>query len=122
MRTTHLVLGLVMACTSAAAAADTAPPKVMYLDGASSLARLRATNPTHFALAQRIISAANQLCRPGPDEVLPARLHARDFSCARMLLKTSNPPKREITFRLDDTRYIALVVVTDDPPRLVAVK
>jgi hypothetical protein len=37
-----------------------------------------------------------------------------------MLLRTSNPAKREITFRLDDTKYIALVAMTDDPPRLVA--
>jgi hypothetical protein len=35
-------------------------------------------------------------------------------------VKTSNPPKREISFRLDDTRYVALVTLTEDPPKLVA--
>jgi hypothetical protein len=29
----------------------------------------------------------------------------------------SNPPKREITFRLDGTRYIALVTLTASPAK-----
>ena len=36
-----------------------------------------------------------------------------------MLLRTSNPPKWEIRFRLDDTRYVALVAVSADWPKLV---
>lgn len=47
---------------------------------------------------------------------------AQDLKCADSLLGTSNPPKWEITFRLDDTRYVALVVITDDPPRLTPVR
>jgi hypothetical protein len=31
---------------------------------------------------------------------------------------TSNPPRWRMTFTLDDTRYVALVVITDDAPRL----
>ncbi|HEY0768614.1 MAG TPA: hypothetical protein VGD47_11705 [Steroidobacteraceae bacterium] len=46
-------------------------------------------------------------------------LGAQDLSCGRMLLNTSNPPQWEIRFRLDDMRYGASVVITDDPPRLI---
>ena len=67
----------------------------------------------------RILKAANQLCRPRVPEVYLAQFGVRDFSCAPMLLLTSLPAQREIGFRLDHTRYIARVVVTDDPPRLV---
>lgn len=120
MRIAQLILVMVVACMPVAVVADSGGGKVVYLDGAAALARLRATNPDHFARAQRIIAAANELCRPGPERLQLAWSGARDLACARTLLKTSNPPKREITFRLDDTRYIALVTVTDDPPRLVA--
>jgi hypothetical protein len=92
--------------------------KTVYLDS-RGLEQLRSTNPDRYARAQRILAAANRLCRPGVPEVYLAEFGVRDFSCAPMLLLTSLPPKREIGFRLDHTRYIARVVVTDDPPRLV---
>jgi hypothetical protein len=95
------------------------PDRVVYLSGAASLDALRAANPNHYARAQRIIAAANELCRPGPLDVYFARFEAKDISCDGMLFKTSNPPKRSISFKLDDTRYIALVTVTDQPPKLV---
>jgi hypothetical protein len=41
----------------------------------------------------------------------------RDISCA-MLLLTSNPPKRALSFTLDSTPYVAIVTVTADRPRL----
>jgi hypothetical protein len=37
-----------------------------------------------------------------------------------MILRASNPPKREVRFSLDHTEYVALVALTDDPPRLMA--
>jgi hypothetical protein len=94
---------------------------VVYLD-AATLSELRATNPVHYARAQKIIDAANQLCRPTAGEVEYAKFDAKDISCLRSLLRTSNPPKRQISFRLGDTRYIALVTLTDDPPKLVAAR
>jgi hypothetical protein len=93
---------------------------VVHLDDAASLAELRATNPGHYARAQKILAAANHLCRPTAGEVEYAKFDAKNISCIRSLVKTSNPPKREISFRLDDTQYVALVTLTDDPPRLVA--
>jgi hypothetical protein len=90
----------------------------VYLD-ARGLEELRSSNPDHYARARRILAAANHLCRPHLPELYLAQFGVRDFSCAPMLLLTSLPPKREIGFRLDDTRYAARVVVTDDPPRLL---
>jgi len=119
MRSTLLPLWLALATALAMDVATAAPDKLVYLDGAAALAQLRATNPGHYLRAQRILSAASELCRPRPEDVAFTRFEAQGVSCARMLLKTSNPPKRQLSFTLDDTRYIALVVVTDDPPRLV---
>lgn len=118
---TLVILALIGACAAVASADEaplTVPPKrTVYLDGPSDLARLRQVNPGHYARAERILTAANHLCRPGPGQLQEAA-EAQDLTCNGSLLRTSNPPKWQITFTLDDTRYVALVAVTDDPPRL----
>lgn len=91
-------------------------PQAIYLD-APALARLRVTNPNHYARAKRILAAANYLCRPRVPDGYRASFGARDLSCLPMVLLTSNPPQWRIGFRLDETRYTATVWVTDDPPR-----
>ena len=93
----------------------------VYLD-ARALEQLRETNPDHYGRARRILAAANHLCRAHAPEVYFARLGVRDWSCAPMLLLTSNPPQWRIGFRLDHTRYVASVFVTDDPPRPAPVR
>jgi hypothetical protein len=110
----------VAACVSGAWAVSPGGGGVVYLDDAASLAELRTANPVHYARAQKILAAANQLCRPTAGEVEYAKFDAKNISCLRSLIKTSNPAKRQISFRLDDTQYIALVTLTDGPPRLVA--
>ena len=102
-----------------ATAAGAVPREYVYLYGQADLDRLRATNPGHYARAERIMAAANELCRPQAGDVTYAKFDAQDIYCADMLLKTSNPPQRQISFTLDATRYIALVAVTDDPPRVM---
>jgi hypothetical protein len=125
MRRITLNLGMAVICMSGAWApsgvwAADARAGEVYLDGPASLAQLRAANPIHYQRALKIIDAANELCRPKAGELEYARFDAKNISCAQMLLRTSNPPKRQLSFRLDDTQYIALVTVTDDPPKLVA--
>ena len=110
----------VAVCVSGAWAGTPGAGGVVYLDDPASLAELRAANPGHYARAQKILAAANYLCRPTAGEVEYAKFDAKNISCLRSLIKTSNPPKGQIRFRLDDTQYVALVTLTDDPPRLVA--
>ena len=88
----------------------------MHLDSPAELARLRKTNPDHYARAVRLMESANRLCKPGAPKLQNA--DGRDISCA-MLLLTSNPPKRALSFMLDNTRYVAIVRVTADPPQLM---
>ena len=95
-----------------------APKTTVYLNGPGDLARLRDTNPEHYARAERVLAAADHLCRPGAGQVQPI-IGSRDVHCDGMFLLTSNPPRWRMTFKLDDTRYIALVMITDDPARLI---
>jgi hypothetical protein len=99
----------------------TATVGTVYLN-AQALAQLRTTNPDRYARVQRILAAAHSLCRPHAAEGYLASFGVRDFACAPMLLLTSNPPQWRIGFRIDDTRYVASVFVTGDPPRLLPVR
>jgi hypothetical protein len=123
MRVTALALALSLASAAPAFAADvTVQPAArhrIYLWGPGDLARLRASNPGHYARAERILAAADRLCRPGPGRLELTAAGARDVRCYGLLLRTSNPPKLEVDFTLDDTRYSALITITDDPPRVV---
>jgi hypothetical protein len=83
---------------------------------AQDLDTLRARSPDHYARATRLLASANQLCQPGKPQLQKA--DARDISCGLRLL-TSNPPKRELSFMLDGTRYVALVTMTADQPKLI---
>jgi hypothetical protein len=112
MRAMLLLLAVAVSGATPALADD----PTVYLDGPSDLARLRQVNPGHYARAERILAGANQLCR-GPGR-LAAAAGASELRCESALLRTSNPPKMEIHFRLDAVRYVARVTVTDDPPRL----
>jgi hypothetical protein len=108
---------LVMAAVLSAVCAPTAFADTR-LDTPQDLANLRATNFEHYQRAERIIAAANTLCRPGLPKVEQAKFGATDLSCAHLLL-TSLPAKREIAFKLDGTRYVALVTITANPARVV---
>ncbi len=115
----RLVLAVLLCSASFTAAADPAvirPP--VRLDTPDELAKLKAANPAHYARAQRLIAAANVLCPPRRARLQGADLDSRKVACGHVFL-TSNPPKREISFTLDGTRYEALVTITADPPRAV---
>ncbi len=96
------------------------PHRVIYLNGAADLEQLRATNLAHYLRAEKILAAANEICRPKPDQTFLARFDADPY-CLAMLWKTSFPPKKQLSFRLDDVRYVALVTVAGSPGKVVKI-
>lgn len=113
MRRVALTLGMAWVVATAWAG-----DRVVHLNGPADLAQLRQSHPGHYRQAVEIIDSAKELCKPRAAGVEHAE--SKEVSCSEMLLRTSNPAKREIEFRLDDTTYIALVTMTDDPPKLMA--
>jgi hypothetical protein len=113
----NLVVAILAGGASCAWAQDsvvTQPPVQLYT--AQDLANLRAANPDHYARATRLIAAASRLCQPGKPQL--QNTDGRDISCGLLLL-TSNPPKRELFFVLDGTKYVTLVTLTSDRPKLM---
>ncbi len=94
---------------------SSAPPPTrvwVHLNGAADLEHLRATNFNHYLRAKQILAAANEICQPGPIHAYPTRFEGEYLNCESMFWLTSNPPKKLLSFHLDDVGYIALVSVT----------
>jgi hypothetical protein len=99
------------------------PPNAIFLSGPptiykrislsrdGALEQLKVANPAHYAIAQRLIKAAGEICAPGAPKTLATAYQAEDVSCTAGVWYESNPPKRMLTFRVDDTEYEMLVSV-----------
>jgi hypothetical protein len=118
-----LAITLSGACFAQALSPVGAPPlqvkKWVHLHGANDLEHLRATNFRHYLRAQKILAAANDICQPGSGQAYPARFAAEHANCQSAIWMTSNPPKKLLSFQLDDVGYIALVSVTVSGGRLI---
>jgi hypothetical protein len=105
--TTLLVIGML---TIPLAMAE---PAIDYvsLDGPNALEQVQQSNPRHYAIIRRVLADASEICRAREPEVIAMKFDARDVNCGRDLWLTSNPPKRVLQFRIDNTFYSARVVV-----------
>jgi hypothetical protein len=106
-----------------------APQWIKYhvsLSGEDALSRLRVSNPRHYAIAVQVLAAANEICNATKTGPVATKFDAKDVFCAQRFWATSNPPKRYLQFRIDDTAYSALVVTRiaaptlDDGPAITA--
>ena len=123
-----LLASMVMVAGVPAALAQEAPPadvkigitsnpavkRTVYLDNLV-LEDLKKTNPRHYAEAMRVMAASDELCAPGALQMWQV-LQLPPGHCHGEFLKTSYPPKRQISFHLDDTLYIALVTIKEARP------
>lgn len=115
MRYLLLNSALLLAGFLTVAAAETPPvQRTVYLDSVV-LEDIKTSNPEHYAQIQRVMASASQMCKPNAARgwALASTRSASD--CSTMVLKTSYPPKRQISFQIENTRYIANVIVRDAP-------
>lgn len=105
------IAGLVV-LWSAAAAADAGPRRTVDLDQPGALQALAQSNPAHYAKIRTIMDGLLQ--RPDTDVArwIRTTFNARDVAYVPIVL-TSHPPKRRLSFALDDTRYEAVVTLTN---------
>ena len=88
--------------------------RTVYLDHVV-LEELKKSNPQRYAQVRAVMASASELCRPNAARQWHVA-NVDSASCSSMVLKTSYPPKREIGFQIDDTWYVAHIVVRDLPP------
>ena len=112
MKTILTMALLVLTSVAIATAADIGLRRTVDLDVPGAMDRVRAANPDHFDKIVKIIEGVTQQ----PDTAVPRWLRvnfdARDVNY-RPIVMTSYPPKRRLSFALDDTRYETVVVLTN---------
>ena len=94
---------------------------VVHLYTSADLDQLRQTNPSHYSRVQKILATASEsLCKPGALQLQHAQgVNAENAKCAAGLELTSNPPKRQLSFQLDDTTYVAIVTLKNAEAHLL---
>ena len=121
MKTMLIVALLVLTCVTIATGADIALRRTVDLDAPGATERVRADNPAHFGTIVKIIEGVTQQ----PDSAVPGWLRvnfdARDVDY-RPIVMTSHPPKRRLSFALDDTRYETVVVLTNTTGAVIPAK
>ena len=104
---------LISLWTGMATAGDLTLRQTVDLDKPGALEALQQSNPTHFDKVCQIMSGVARQ----PDVKVPgwmlANFNARDVSYAPIEM-TSFPPKRRLSFALDNTRYMVVVTLTRD--------
>ena len=102
---------LVIFWTGIAAAGDLTLSRVVDLDKPGALEALQQLNPMHYEKIQQIVTGILQQ----PDVAVPGWMRA-NFDARGVLYSqiemTSYPPKRRLSFELDDTRYVVVVTLT----------
>jgi type II secretory pathway component GspD/PulD (secretin) len=88
------------------------------LNSPGAMDLLRRSNPQDYSRVTQVLEAAAASSCGGRElSAIQARLSVTDLSCG-MLLKTSNPPQRVVTFNLGVKRYTKLVTLGGARPTI----
>jgi hypothetical protein len=83
------------------------------LDQPDALSQLKQQHPQRYQAVTAVLRASEHTpCEAGEIEVLKTRFNVRDLECG-MMIYTSYPAKRHVSFELDGTQYAATVVLKD---------
>jgi hypothetical protein len=99
---------------SAAALADQSATVVQVdLRDSRALAKLQQSNPAHFEKIEQILAGLAAQPDRAEADWLQTNFAASEVELSRLLIKTSNPPKQTLRFRLDNVRYTMHLVRRD---------
>jgi hypothetical protein len=121
MKTILTMASLVLTSVAIATAADIGLRRTVDLGVPGAMERVRAANPDHFDKIVKIIEGVTQQ----PDTAVPRWLRvnfdARDVNY-RPIVMTSYPPKRRLSFALDDTDYLVVITLINVDSAIVPLK
>lgn len=103
-------IAVVLAAVAALGPIEASALDPVNLDRPGALERLKGENPAHYERASGILLAATEMpCQVDKfSKVMRAKFEAKDANCG-VMLKTSDPAQRRLSFVLDDTPYVAVI-------------
>src|SRR5262249_13811233 len=102
---------IVVLWIAVAVAGDANPARTVNLNKPGALETLQQSNPTHYDKVRKILNGIPQQPDADVPRWIQTSFDARNVSYAPFLL-TTRPPKRRLSFALDETRYEAVLTVT----------
>jgi hypothetical protein len=108
----------VAAAALAPLASALAAPTVVDLDSPQAMARLRSERPAHFEKVTALLRDAERMPERQVEGWIRTRYDADAVRLGSMLL-VSYPPKRRLSFSLDQVAYRATIVVALPPATIV---
>jgi hypothetical protein len=75
------------------------------------LQRVARENPFHFAMIRRILAGVDTMPEQAVGRWMKSQFNATDVTYSSVML-TSDPPRKQLTFTLETTRYSALLTLT----------
>lgn len=84
--------------------------KTVVLRTDSDWTRLKQSDPDDYAIATRVMLAADRLCGSDAPRPLVVGLKPGEVACSAWVYP-SNPPKRELWFKIGHTMYQLLVTI-----------
>ena len=92
-------------------AGDANPARTVNLNKPGALETLQQSNPTHYEKVRKILDGILQQPDADVPRWIQTSFDARNVSYAPILM-TTRPPKRRLSFALDETRYEAVLTLT----------
>jgi len=112
----------ILLAVSAGALAQTAPSRSIDLDRPGQLEALELENPGHYLKIAQIREFASRMpCTDEFRQTLAVKFQAGDAKCTLLIL-TSYPSQRRLTFELDATRYTTKVHMDESGYRFIPLK
>ena len=109
----RIAAAILLAFLAPHASATATPAKIVNLDRPGVLQALQRENPDHFRRVTGILAASQETpCQMDEfEKVTRVRFDARGARCG-MIVKTSYPAKLQLSFALDDVRYLGMVTMS----------
>ena len=116
---TRLVVAVASLLLSIAHLPAVAAPPVIDLDVPGALDALARSNPTHYDKVQRIVAGVKTRSDPEVLDWLRVNFDAKEVKYVALLM-VSLPPKRRLSFTLDDKSYVKIITLDVQPKRTPA--
>lgn len=94
------------------------PVRTIDLNTPGILEALKEKNPAHYQAVEKILANVAHVPDLAVKRWLQVEFNAKDAQYGYAIL-TSYPPKKDLSFRLDDTRYRARIVLVDAKPKVI---
>jgi hypothetical protein len=91
------------------------------LNRPGALERLSRENPFHYAMIRRILAGVDEVPEHAVSRWMKSQFNATDITYSAVLM-TSAPPRKQLTFTLETTRYSAVLTLTADGARLFSTR